>query len=318
MTEIVAGEYVTNELSKNAIGGTEQMALRMLNGIDPELLKHFQIIHSRPRELRDDLKKVLVLHDLHNDPEVAPLADPDYRKQFSAIVFVSQWQAQLYNLALGIPYDEFFVIRNGIEPIEYKPRDNSEIRLIYHTTPHRGLELLIPAFEVLKKNFDNVTLDVFSSFKIYGWEERDKQFTELFEHMKDIPGVNYHGFQPNSVVREALQKAHIFAYPSIWPETSCIALIEALCAGCLPIHPNLAALPETSGLEGSVVYQFSENKQHHVNAFYNVLASVVSSFNEHPEQMEELAKRRSFMYNNIYNWEVKMKPQWEAILRSLL
>ena len=40
--------------------------------------------------------------------------------------------------------------------------------------------------------------------------------------------MTYHGFKPNDVVRKALSEAHIFAYPSIWVETSCISAIEAM------------------------------------------------------------------------------------------
>lgn len=246
MTEIVAGKFITNELSENSWGGTEQMARRMVRDLDPNLLRDFQIIHSRVRELRPDLKKILVCHDLHNDPEVAKLSDPEYRKQFDKIVFVSNWQMQMYNLSLGVPYDQSIVIPNGVEPFEIK-KDISQggtINLIYHTTPHRGLNILYSVFEKIAQ-IEDIHLDVFSSFGVYGWDERDKPYEALFDKLKAHPKITYHGAQPNDVVREALTKSHIFAYPSIWPETSCIAAIEALMSGNIVVHSNLAALPET-------------------------------------------------------------------------
>ena len=96
--------------------------------------------------------------------------------------------------------------------------------------------------------YDNVHLDVFSSFNAYGWAERDEPYQELFDKIEAHPQMTYHGFKPNNIVRNALQKAHIFAYPSIWMETSCIALMEAMSAGLMCVHPNLAALPETAAV----------------------------------------------------------------------
>ena len=75
-------------------------------------------------------------------------------------------------MGLGVPYDNCHVMRNAIDPVPTnlikKPDTKEQIRLIYHTTPHRGLELLVPVFEFYKE-YDNSYLDVFSSFEIYGW-----------------------------------------------------------------------------------------------------------------------------------------------------
>ncbi len=320
MTEIIAGQYVTNELSKNSLGGTEQMALRMVRDIDPELLKPYQIIHSRVREINPDLKKILVIHDLANDPESDKLTDPEYRKQFSKIVFVSNWQAQMFSLTHGIPYAEFVVIPNAIEPIKITSEDkalgpDNQVRLIYHTTPHRGLGILYPAFMELKKHF-NVTLDVYSSFKIYGWEERDKTYEPLFDMLRNAEGINYHGTVSNDEVRKALIKAHIFAYPSIWPETSCIAAIEALCAGAGIVHPNLAALPETTSHSTSM-YQFNENLQDHLNVFYSHLYATVQGIQENTELFQNrIAPQQSDHFNAVYNWHT-IVHKWENLLRNL-
>jgi len=316
MTEIVAGEYITNESSKNAMGGTELMAHRMIKYLDPELLKDFQIIHSRVRELRPDLKKILVCHDLHNDPEVGKLAEPEYRKNFDKIVFVSNWQAQMYNASLGIPYDEFVVIPNAIEPFEDVEKDFSgTIKLIYHTTPHRGLELLVPAFKELSKNFD-IHLDVFSSFKMYGWEQRDQPYEKLFDTIRSLPNATYHGYQPNDVIREKLKETHIFAYPCIWPETSCLAAIEALCAGNLMVHPNLAALPETCE-HGTMMYQFNEDPNKHIRQFFVSLHGTLEAIKNQPDIAKTVALNGKRHYNNVYKWD-NIASRWNALLRSFL
>ena len=150
-----------NELNKNARGGTELMQERLHKSIPEELLNKFQIIPSRVRDLDPDKKKILWLHDLPHDPESEHLKDPELRKRFSKIVAVSDWQMQMYNIISGVPYAESFVIKNAIDPIPVEKKEyNGTVNLIYHTTPHRGLEILIPVFEELSRIHDNIRLDV--------------------------------------------------------------------------------------------------------------------------------------------------------------
>jgi hypothetical protein len=72
------------------------------------------------------------------------------------------------------------------------------------------------------------------------------------------PKIRYHGTQPNAAVREALTRAHVFAYPSVWPETSCLCLIEAMSAGLVCVHSNLGALFETAA-HWTQIYPFHED-----------------------------------------------------------
>ncbi|OUS47499.1 hypothetical protein BE221DRAFT_71485, partial [Ostreococcus tauri] len=78
-------------------------------------------------------------------------------------------------------------------------------------------------------------------------------------------------------VREALTKAHIFAYPSIWQETSCIAAIEALSAGVHVVTSSLAALPETLGTFATM-YQYVEDTEEHLAAFERALGEAIDSY----------------------------------------
>ena len=193
-------------------GGTERMFERLKKELDPKLLDKFQIICSRVREL-EDKDRVLWLHDLWNDPENNHLREEESRKKFKKLVFVSNYQMHTFCMGLGVPYDNCHVMRNAIDPVPAnlikKPDTKEQIRLIYHTTPHRGLELLVPVFEFLCKEHDNLHLDVFSSFEIYGWKHRDKQYEQVFETCQKHPNITYHGFQPHDKVVEALGKAHI-------------------------------------------------------------------------------------------------------------
>jgi UDP-glucose:(glucosyl)LPS alpha-1,2-glucosyltransferase len=300
---------------RKAQGGTELMNSALYERVDKDLLDQFFIIKSRVRHIDKNKPNILWLHDLWSDPEVQNLKKSDFRNQFAQLVFVSNWQLQTYNLTLGVPYSNSLVLKNAIEPIPFKEKSYDTIRLIYHTTPHRGLQLLAPVMNALAEKYgDKIHLDVYSSFKAYGWEERDEPYLNLFEEIKAHPQMTYHGFQPNDVVRKALQEAHIFAYPSIWQETSCIAAIEAMSAGCEVVCPNYAALPETtSGY--ATMYQWSEDMNHHANVFINILdQSIQRHINDQNGFRFAMAKQH---IDRMYNWDVRAQ-EWTGLLQGLI
>jgi len=308
-----------NEISTKSFGGTEQMGRRLEKSLDKDLLKNFQIILSRVRDLDEDRVRILYLHDLPNDPESQHLKDEGWKK-FHKIVFVSYWQQEAYINHFEIPHSHTTVIQNAIEPINRLPetpdRPEDQLNIIYHTTPHRGLEILVPVFERLAKKHDNVHLDVYSSFGVYGWKQRDEPYKPVFDKIKAHDHMTYYGYQPNEKVREALLQAHIFAYPSIWPETACLSLIEAMSAGCMCVHSDYGALPETAA-NWTVMYDFHQDPSAHASRFFSVLDDIVSGWKEHKETINiKLAGQKSYC-DLFYNWENR-KPKWEMLLKSLV
>lgn len=304
-------------LSRNSRGGSELMYERITNGLGPAYTDKFQFISSRVRELDPDKKKILILNDTFDDPESQHLKNPEMRARFDHLVFVSNYQFNTYNLALGVPYDGSSIMRNAIVPIEdhQKPEIvDGNVQLIYHTTPHRGLELLVPVFLELVKHRPNIHLHVYSSFGIYGWEQRDQPYEHLFEICRNHPNITYHGAVPNDQVREALKKAHIFAYPNIWPETSCLAAIEAMSAGCAIVAPDFAALPETLGTYG-YTYRYSEVPHTHMNFFANYLIQVIDNIGSDHVKNNLLYQTR--YAKTHYNIADRIE-QWKVLLDKIL
>ena len=108
----------TNELSKNAKGGTELMLEALHKNIPSDILQHFQIIPSRVREVDDSKIKIYWLHDLPGDPESEHLKAGGWNR-FDKLVFVSNWQMQAYQKYYGLPWYKCVVLHNAIEPIPY-------------------------------------------------------------------------------------------------------------------------------------------------------------------------------------------------------
>lgn len=304
-----------NELNKKAMGGTELMQHRLISHLNNGELDDFQIIASRVRDIDPKRIPIYWLHDLAEDPEVRHLSEDSSRAKFGKLVFVSNWQFTTYNKVLGVPYDCSTVLRNAIFPIDQhqKPSDGV-VRLIYHTTPHRGLELLLHVYDRLSKEYgDRLQLDVYSSFKIYGWEQRDEPYKQLFDYCREHPYINYHGSVPNTEVRQALKKAHIFAYPNIWPETSCIAAIEAMSAGCAVVCPTYAALPETTS-NFALSYDFSTDIQTTINRFYARLKYAID--NIQTDQLQEALEFQKQYIDMAYNWTYRA-AEWKYMLKTV-
>jgi UDP-glucose:(glucosyl)LPS alpha-1,2-glucosyltransferase len=298
----------------DAMGGTELMNRALHERVDKDLLDEFFIIKSRVTWTDKDKPNVLWLHDTWDDPEVQHLKEQESRDRFAKLVFVSNYQLATYNMALGVPYANATVLRNAIDPIEYKDKSKDVVRIIYHTTPHRGLNLVVAAVKAIAAEMgDKIHLDVYSSFEAYGWKERDKPYEDLFEEIRQHPQMTYHGYQPNDVVRKALQEAHIFAYPSVWPETSCISAIEAMSAGCEVVCPNFAALPETTG-NFARMYQFNEDMNEHANVFANQLYQSVIEHRD-PNLQKKLMFQKNWV-DNFYNWDLRA-AEWTDMLKNI-
>jgi UDP-glucose:(glucosyl)LPS alpha-1,2-glucosyltransferase len=266
-------------------GGTELMTSGLEQRLPSDLLDQFQISLSPLDEPDPNLIPILWLHIPW------PSFSPGYREydalmdgawqQYHRVVFVSNWQAQQHIDKFGIPWSKCVVIPNAIEPISVPPERfeplpaDQPIRLIYTSMPSRGLDIAGFAFSQLARDFDDVELDVYSSYKLYGWDEHDTHFEQMYSDLQEIPRVRYHGAVPNQELRAALLKANVFAYPAKCPETSCLALIEAMSAGLMCVHSNYGGLFETAG-GWTQMYQFDEDRHRHATTFYNAMLDTIA------------------------------------------
>lgn len=300
--------------SANARGGSELMKEQLQTRLDPALLNETQIFVSRVGEPMDETKiRILWNQDLPGDPEADHLKDGGWNK-FHKLVFVSNWQMQAFINYYGIPWSKCVVLHNAIEPIPVHQKSTDTIRLGYWSTPHRGLSILAPVFDKLCEKYDNIELDVYSSFSLYGWSQRDKPYEELFKYCRQHPKINYHGAVPNEQIRDIIQTTHIFAYPSIWMETSCISLMEAMSGGLICVHPNYAVLHETAA-NWTYMYQWNENMNGHAGTFYGMLDNAIQNcFNE--DLRSQLSAQKVYA-DAFYNWNSRAN-QWSALITSLL
>jgi glycosyltransferase involved in cell wall biosynthesis len=299
------------------LGGTE-LILANLNAALPELTSQVQIIMSRPESVPlADKPRVLWLQDLPFERTSAPLKDPTYRARFNRLVFCSHFQQQQFCSFLNIPFSDGIVIRNAVPkltPTFPKLRDNGRLNFIYTSTPHRGLEILTGAAQTLAVSRQDWHLDVYSSQRIYGWHQADEKFNALYDRLRQNPCVTYHGTVSNAEVREACLRSHVWVYPSVYPETSCMAAQEAMMAGCLAITSNLGALPETCG---AWAWMFSADERAEV-MIQRTLTNMVQALEnyEHPN-LSAMLPLQSIYYQSFWSFE-KRVPAWKLLLEEVI
>lgn len=304
-----------NQHNIAAAGGTELIQRELYSRLPRELLQQVQIWFSRyvPDRVDWSRRQVFFAHDLPEDPETEFLANGGWSK-FHILVFVSNWQMRGYIQRYNIPWSKCIVMPNAITPIPAHEKPTDKINLVYFSTPHRGLNILVPVFKKLYEELgDKIHLNVYSSFKLYGWPDRDTQFKDLFDECRSHPGISYNESVPNADIREMLKDQHILAYPNIWEETSCLVLIESMSAGLVCVHPNYGALPETAS-RWTAMYQWNENPNSHASVFYQVLKSTINSY-ELPEFKSNLGIQK--MCTDVFHNWTSRSSEWEALLTQV-
>lgn len=192
---------------------------------------------------------VLWTQHAHDQPAMRALADQGATAAWAAIVAISDWHRGKLIETFRLDPARVRVRRNAIgaafENVISVP-NSGPARLVYTSTPFRGLDVLLGVFPGLRAAFPGLTLDVFSSLGVYQVAAKDDPFGPLYERARALPGVRLRGSIPQSELANELAHADILAYPSTFAETGCIAAMEALAAGLDVVSSDLGALPEAT------------------------------------------------------------------------
>ena len=300
---------------KDSFGGSENQLRMLLKKLPDESFKNINLIlNNAQHELIDkDKINVLWMHHFVNQEESKNLGSKDFVDKLDWIVFNSNWNFEKYVYQYKVPENKSVVIKNAIEEIDFVEKPKNKISLIYHTTPWRGLANLLNIFK--KLNLEDVELNVCSSVTIYGEKFNNvlgKEYEKLFEECKNTKNVNYLGYIENNKVLELLKKMHIFAYPSIWHETSCVSAIEAMAAGCEVVTTNLAALYETCAPFGTFV-NFDRNIQNLEKRYAKILINSIKNYWSEKNQYK--LKLQNETINSTYSWKVR-SLEWENFFNN--
>jgi len=311
-------EKLNNDKSRAVIfnesfGGSENQLRLLFKYLPDESFKDINLILNNADHNLIEKNRINILWMQHfvNQKEAQNLGSKEYVDKLDYIVFNSNWNFEKFQYQFKVPENKSLVIKNAIEKIEFLEKTKKKINLIYHTTPWRGLIHLVKIFKSL--NIKNVELNVCSSTKIYGKKFSDvleKKYEDIFNECKNTKNINYMGFVENKKIIELLKKMHIYSFPSIWPETSCISAIESMAAGCEVVTTNLGALYETCAPFGTFV-GFDRNLDNLEKKFKKTLINSIENY--WSETNQKKLRLQSETINATYSWDTR-KNEWKKFL----
>ena len=264
---------------------------------------------------------VLWTQHAHDQPAMQGLRNTACAQQWDQIVCISDWQKQMFHLELGVSPDRIDVQRNAISPLfEHMYRDvdhltkakAGKLRLVYTSTPFRGLDLLLACFPAIRRLHPQCTLDVFSSMQVYGqWGSQD-EYQPLYDQCRSTEGAHYRGSVSQTELAKQLEGATMLAYPNTFAETSCIAAMEALAAGLLVISSDLGALPETCGRWGTLISPAGSGrtKEQFAIEFARAVDAAVREMNADPASFYRRRFEQSQAINDLCTWDLRA-AEWQ-------
>ena len=301
-------------------GGTELQFDYLEKYVDKKLLDQVQITTSVPEKIPLHPTKINILwqKNSYDQPNLVPwFQDKSNHHKYDWYVFNSHWTFEKFRMLFDLPLEKCLVIKNGIDKIQKaKPYEKDQpIKIIHQNTPWRGLSVLLGAMQLVKNPL--ITLDVYSSTEIYGkdfMEKNDDEYKELYEQAKQLPNVNYIGYRPNSYIKDNMHKYNMYAYPSIFEETSCISLLECMAGGLYCVTTNLGALFET-GAEFPMYIPYDNNHRRLAMKFASAIDASANILHE-PMIHKHIETQVDYV-NAYYNWN-KIGTSWTRFLTGAI
>lgn len=301
-------------MNDKPMGGTELMYEELMKRLPQEYKDKFSIFNYPVYE--DKTKPSVYWNQLSYDQEAVQfLSTPENVSSINQFVYVSHWQSEQFRKQYNVPGYKTQVIKNACLDVKQRqtgPR--SKVKLCYTSTPWRGLDVLLHAWELT--NTQDCELHIFSSTKIYGKDfavNNENQYQELYDKCEALEGVVYRGSVSNEELRNELPTFDILAYPNTFEETSCIAVIEALSAGLRVVCPNLGALPETT--EGwARMYPYLANKKLHALKFADILEEEIQKIKN--GDLDSHLEQQVQTYASRWSWDQRIN-EWTSYLDTL-
>lgn len=158
------------------------------------------------------------------------------------IVFLSNF----HRSAWAVGPDVGVLIGDGVEMTMFDnlgELERNPNKVVWAANPDRGLPIACKIFQDIRKRWPDLELHVYGRSSVYGWTpEVEAPYLPLPKYSEN---VIMHDPLPRYALAKELKTAWAYFYPTWWPETFCMATLEAQAAGTPVVCSPLAALNET-------------------------------------------------------------------------
>ena len=205
-----------------------------------------------------------------------------------------------------VPPEKISVTRNGLAvediiPINVKKNPN---KILFSSSPDRGLDRAIRVVEMARETFSNLELHVAYGFE--GVRKANPGAADTLEKLcSQHPWVKVLGNLKKPALMRHFAESAVWCYPTSFLETSCITAMEALAYGAYPIVRAYGALSDTL-------------KDAHLQGH----AMLIDNFAESDEELKVFADTiidtiREERFNRPFSQENFLKSHsWESVARE--
>ncbi|MDP9126823.1 MAG: glycosyltransferase [Pseudomonadota bacterium] len=276
-----------------------------------------------PKMLQENSKAPLIawMHESTFEPQLVPALSV-----FSGVAFVSEWQKRVNQPHVQAHWKQV-VLRNAMNPraLElFAPGDTilaSKARppvLLYAGATPRGAFHMPPLLDALRLKQNDFTVEIYCdctpSFDV-------KANADYIKWMRGLPNVTHVGMVGQTELMQKMKRAAFMISPNPWPETSCIALIEAMAAGLSVITTNRAVLPETAaGFARHVMLERPDDPIRFdmplpYEEFADTVSSAMERWAQNPGETEKKLQDQVAYFATRYQWWQRVQP-WTDFINS--
>jgi glycosyltransferase involved in cell wall biosynthesis len=149
-----------------------------------------------------------------------------------------------------IDSNRILITSNGIDFERFKTEPAKDrYKVIYSSSPDRGLENLLNMWPDIKKRIPLLQLHVYYGFD---WVKDVEWTNMMMSRMRDL-GVHYHGKVNQNELAEAFMTSRVFTAPNWFSETFCIGALECMASGCVYLGSAYWGLLDTVKNSGVLI-----------------------------------------------------------------